>query len=222
MSPPKVVAIDGAAGSGKSTLARSLASRLGLAYVNTGLMYRALAALALRRGIQPHDGPRLARAFGDLSFSLASGSPAELQVEGYDDDELSSPEVEGCVSAVASHPEVRELMRGVQRELGERSGAVMEGRDIGSTVFPDAPVKLYLTAPGLVREHRRAGDRPELDRARVADSLRDRDDLDSATNAFVPPPGAVVIDTGDLTAGQTLDIAIAEVERRMPELSDRR
>jgi CMP/dCMP kinase len=219
---PAVIAIDGAAGSGKSTLARGLASRLGLPYVNTGLMYRALAAAAIRRAISPDDGPALAAAFEELRFTLLPGDPAELQVEDHPVEELSSPEVEGCVSAVARHPEVRELMRLRQRAMGELTGAVMEGRDIGSVVFPDAPVKLYLTAPAAVREGRRAADRPSEDEGRVADALRTRDVEDAVTNPFIPPAGAVVIDTAGLSVDETLDAAVGTVARVAPQLLDRR
>lgn len=216
-----MVAIDGAAGSGKSTLARGLATRLGLPYVNTGLMYRALAALAIGRGISPNDGRSLAAAFDDLRFELVPGSPAELQVEDHPPHELSTPEVEGCVSAVSRHPEVRELMRERQRAMGDRSGAVMEGRDIGSVVFPDAPVKLFLRASAGVRGGRRAADRPSLAGDDVADALRTRDVHDAVTNPFVPADGAVVIDTTELTPAQTLDAAIDVVARNAPELLGR-
>ena len=122
MTPPRVVAIDGAAGSGKSTLARALARSLGLPYVNTGVMYRALAAAALRRGVADTDDRALLALTRDLRFTVRLDPPGELEVEGYDADDLTSIEVESTVSKVASHALVRAHMRREQRELGNGTG----------------------------------------------------------------------------------------------------
>lgn len=217
MRPVRVVAIDGAAGSGKSTLARALARRLGLSYVNTGLMYRALAAAALRAGVAAHDGRRLLGLMETLRFTVARGDPPSLEVEGYSPDELTAPEVERTVSAVARHGEVRDAMRKAQREAGLEAGAVMEGRDIGSVVFPDAPVKLYLVADEAARAARRADERARGD-VEVVDELKARDDADARTNPFVPPDGAEVIDTGALSIEATVEAAVEVVRRRAPWL----
>ncbi|MDQ4107990.1 MAG: (d)CMP kinase, partial [Actinomycetota bacterium] len=144
----RVVAIDGAAGSGKSTLARSLASELGLPYVNTGSMYRALTLAARRAHVDVEDADGLGHLMTTLQFTLRPGRPTGMPRELWIDDappseELESADVEAHVSAVARHPEIRASMRAAQRRLGE-GGAVMEGRDIGSAVFPDAPVKVFL------------------------------------------------------------------------------
>jgi cytidylate kinase len=217
MNRPRVVAIDGAAGSGKSTLARALATALDLPYVNTGLMYRALTLAALRQGVATDDGDRLAWLMRTLSFRVGDGAPGELSIEGSPpSDELRSSEVEAEVSSVAGHPQVRRLMREEQRRLGA-DGAVMEGRDIGSVVFPDAPVKLYLQAHHHDRASRRAGERPSDD-ASVARQLAERDRRDAGTVPFVPPSDAVVIDTGALDAEQTLREALRVVGLRAPEL----
>jgi cytidylate kinase len=212
-----LIAIDGAAGSGKSTLARLLARRLGLPYVNTGLMYRALTWLALEAGVSPGDGPALARLTDRLSFILRGSDPPELEVDGIDVDDLVSVEVESRVSSVAEHPEVRRRLRSMQRDLGEASGAVMEGRDIGSVVFPDARVKLFLVADPAVRAGRRAGERPDPGPA-TAEALRRRDARDARTNPFEPAEGAVVLDTGAADPDATLNDAIAVVARLAPEL----
>lgn len=217
MRPVRVVAIDGAAGSGKSTLARALARRLGLTYVNTGLMYRALAAAALRAGVASHDGRRLVGLMETLRFTVARGDPPSLEIEGYSPDELTAPEVERTVSAVARHREVRDAMRRAQREAGLEVGAVMEGRDIGSVVFPDAPVKLYLVADEAARAARRAAERERGD-VEVVDELKARDDADARTNPFVPPDGAEVIDTGALSIEATVEAAVEVVRRRAPWL----
>jgi len=213
----RVIAIDGAAGSGKSTLARGLAEALGLPYVNTGIMYRALTLAALDRGVDPDDGAALARLMSRLRFSLSSGIPPELEVEGSSPTPaLMSDRVEGEVSHVARHPEVRTLMREGQRALG-LPGAVVEGRDIGSVVFPDAPLKLFLTAEPDKRGERRAEQRGVTDADEVEEALLRRDTKDAQVNPFEPAADAIVLDTSDRTVDDTLRDAIAIVHDRMPE-----
>jgi len=213
----RVVAIDGAAGSGKSTLARGLARALGLPYLNTGIMYRALTLEAIRRGAPLDDGDGLAALMATLRFSLGHGSPRELEVEGSPPSlDLEGPDVEANVSQVAAHPQVRVLMRDTQRALG-LAGGVVEGRDIGSVVFPDAPMKLYLVADPTERIERRA-----VERAAGADhvgaALETRDERDSRVNPFVPPVGAIEIDTTELDIERTLELALEIVGRDAPEL----
>src|SRR5207249_1148277 len=148
---PAIVAIDGPAGSGKSTLAAGLARALGVPYVNTGLMYRAVAARALEQGVGPDDERGLAAIARSLRFELSAGPSPELVIDGRSPGpELTSGDVEAVVSEVASHPEVRAELREAQRVLG-RGGGVTEGRDIGTVVFPDADVKIFLSASPQVR-----------------------------------------------------------------------
>jgi cytidylate kinase len=219
---PRLIAIDGAAGSGKSTLARSLATTLGLPYVNTGAMYRALTLAALRHGIDIEDEDALVRRMETLHFTLSSvdpeGSqpdPSELWIDGAPpSDELESADVEAKVSAVARHPAVRAAMRAAQRALGE-GGAVMEGRDIGTAVFTDAPVKLFLVAAPEERADRRVEERGS---EQVAGALHERDRRDARVNLLVPAEDAVVIDTSDLDVDGTLRVALAAVAERSPEL----
>ena len=217
MPPPAAVAVVGASGSGKSTLARALARSLGLPYVNTGVMYRALAAAALRRGVADTDDRALLAFTRDLRFTVRLDPPGELEVDGYDANDLTSIEVESTVSKVASHALVRAHMRQEQRELGERHGAVMEGRDIASVVFTDAPVKLYLQARQDLRAERRAAERAG-DVERVATALGERDRRDAATTPHKPAPGATVIDTSELDPEATLAAALAVVRQQAPEL----
>jgi len=213
----RVVAIDGAAGSGKSTLARGLARRLGLPYVNTGIMYRALTLEAIERGTAVDDGEGLAALMSNLRFDLGHGEPPELEVEGSPPrPDLEGPDVEAHVSEVAAHPQVRGLMRAAQRALGIEGG-VVEGRDIGSVVFPDAPVKLYLVAHPADRIERRAQER-DASTDRVGASLETRDRRDAKVNPFEPPAGAVVIDTTDRDIDGTLEAALEIVARVAPEL----
>jgi cytidylate kinase len=216
MTELRVIAIDGSAGSGKSTLARGLARELGLPYVNTGIMYRALTLAALEKGVDADDGDSLAQLTRELRFSLSTGTPPELEVEGSPPSPaLESGWVEEHVSQVAQHPQVRELMRRAQRALGSPN-AVVEGRDVGTVVFPDAPVKLFLTASADTRIERRAVERGAADPT-VGSALHKRDARDAMVNPFEPAPGAEVLDTGHRTVGETLETALAIVHARLPE-----
>jgi cytidylate kinase len=209
-----VVAIDGAAGSGKSTLASRLARELDLPYVNTGLMYRAVTARALRRGVDLHDGSALAELAREVRFDLdLTHMPGSLLIEGEPPaDDLVASEVEAAVSLVSRHPAVRAVMAGEQRRLG-RGGAVMEGRDIGSVIFPDADVKLFLDAAPEERVTRRAREREE--RAFDPDAVLERDRKDARVNPFVPAKGAVRIDTTGKTPDQVFTEANSIVRQRL-------
>jgi len=209
-----VIAIDGPAGSGKSTLARRLALELGMPYVNTGLMYRALALRAAREGVDPDDGPALEALARAIGFDLDSTvEPPALSIDGQvPEGALSSPEVESTVSLVARHLEVRAVFRDEQRRLGA-GGAVMEGRDIGTVVAPDAPLKLFLEAHPQERVERRAQER-DAHAGEVAESLETRDALDARTNPLEPAPDAAPIDTTDLDADQVLARALELARER--------
>ena len=213
---PRVVAIDGAAGSGKSTLARRLALELRLPYVNTGSMYRALTLEALRLDVDLDDGSALAELMTTLEFTLSPEEPRELWIDGAPPGAaLEAQSVEAHVSRVAEHPEVRAAMRLAQRLLGE-GGAVMEGRDIGSVVFPDAPVKLFLTAAPQERAGRRVVDRAHED---AAGALHERDRRDARVNPLAPTPDADVLDTSRLDVEATVAAALELVRERAPELA---
>lgn len=202
-----VVAIDGPAGAGKSSLGRRLAEALGIAFLNTGAMYRSLAREALERGVGISDATALAQLAGELRFSIDSGaSPPGLMVDGRPPgDDLASPDVESIVSAVARHPAVRAVMRAEQRRLGA-GGAVIEGRDIGTHVFPDADVKVFLQAEPGERAVRRQTERGAENSA-LAEALSRRDAQDAKTNPLVPAPDAEVVDT----TGRDLDDVFDEV-----------
>ena len=200
-----IVAIDGPAGAGKSTVARRLASRLGFRYLDTGAMYRALTWLALEHGTSLEDGPALATlADGNAVTFHAGGGVA---IGGRDvTDAIRGARIDRVVSTVARHPEVRAVMRERQQELAEEGDAVIEGRDIGTVVAPDAEVKIYLVAQPDVRARRRLSERPEIGADALATDLRLRDQRDAIR--MQPAPDATMIDTTDLD----IDDVVAHIE----------
>lgn len=213
---PLVVAIDGPAGSGKSTLAKRLAFELGLPYVNTGLMYRAVTLEAIRQGVDPDDTEGLTRLAAGLRFDLDLDlCPPELRIDGSPPDaRLMSPEVEETVSRVARHPALRALLRDEQRRLGA-GGAVMEGRDIGSVVFPDAPLRVRLGAGPGERAARRALER-KAGETEISAAIAARDAEDERN---VPPLRTdLEVDSTHLNPDEVLAIVLAEARRRIGDL----
>ncbi len=209
-----MIAIDGPAGVGKSTLARRVAAALGLPYLNTGLMYRAVTLEALRGGLDLDDADALADVARALRFDLAPGAAlVELRIDGRAPEaDLWSEAVESAVSRVSAHAAVRRVLREEQRRMALR-GAVVEGRDIGSVVCPDADVKLFLTATTAERAARRAGER-DVGQAAVAAALDERDALDARVNPFVPAPDAVELDTSGRDADAVFEEAMRIVRSR--------
>jgi cytidylate kinase len=217
---PLIIAIDGPAGAGKSATARELAVRLALPYLDTGAMYRAVALLARRAGLERLDADGQARVVGFAERLAVSfrGDPRAQRVilDGEDvTDALRAPDVSQMASVVSAIPEVRRQMVRRQRELAARSGGVIEGRDIGTVVFPDATLKIFLTAEPEVRARRRF---EELGRRGVAASWedvleeqreRDRRDSTRADSPLRPAEGAVVFDTSRLTLAEVVDALAA-------------
>lgn len=211
--PLVVIAIDGPAGSGKSTVGRRLAAKLGLDYLDTGAMYRGVTFAALRRGIDPADADVVARLATQVELELTDTS---LVVDGVDATiEIRGPEVTRAVSLVASNPAVRqELVRRQREWAAQRGGGVLEGRDIGSVVFPDAALKVYLTASPEVRAQRRSKEVTDLDYATVAADLARRDALDQGreTSPLALAEGAIEVDTTD----RDVDEIVADLIGRLP------
>jgi CMP/dCMP kinase len=214
----RVVAIDGPAGSGKSTVARAVADRLGLEYLDTGAMYRAVTFGAMRRGIDPDDLEPVARVARDLDLRMSGDGT--VVVDGVDATiEIRGPEVTRAVSIVAANPGVRQEMRRRQREwAAERGGGVMEGRDIGTVVFPDAELKVYLDASPEIRASRRSKEVADLAYETVAADLARRDALDQGRDdsPLQEAHDAVVIDTSDLSVDQIVSAVLSHLGGDQP------
>jgi cytidylate kinase len=190
-----IVAIDGPAGAGKSTVARRLAERLGFRYLDTGAMYRAVTWLAMQRAMPLGEGKPLAElaeanpvTFDEQGRVFIAGTDVTSSIRG--------ARVDRMVPVVARHPDVRKVMRVRQRELAEEGNVVIEGRDIGTVVAPDADVKVYLSADQAVRARRRMAERPGIGADALATDMRVRDESDAAR--MKPADDAEKIDTTDL------------------------
>ncbi len=196
-----IVAIDGPAGSGKSTVARRLAERLGFRYVDTGAMYRALTWLALDRGLDLDDEDALTQLAREHPVTVEVGS---IWVDGRDvTKEIRTVEIDRVVSSVARHQPLRAILRERQRALAAEGNAVMEGRDIGAVVCPDADVKVFLTADRAERARRRTDERPGLGADALATDLELRDARDAAQ--MEAAPDAERIDTTNLGVDEVVE-----------------
>lgn len=207
----RVVAIDGPAGSGKSTVARGVAAALGLPTLDTGAMYRATALAALEAGVDLADAAAVAAVAGAADITVERGVTT---LDGTDvSAEIRGPRVTSAVSRVSGHPAVRALLVDRQRAwVAQHGGGVVEGRDIGTVVLPDAPLKVFITARDEVRAARRQRDEAVAQRAvdagAVRDALNQRDRADGTLGRATRPedaaPDAVVVDTSDVTAAEVI------------------
>ena len=219
-----VVAIDGPAGAGKSTIAKRVAARLGFTYIDSGAMYRAVALWALRRKIDAGDMHRMEQ------LAIAAGIellPGRIRLNGEDvTDAIRTPEVSGGASKVAVIPGVRRALVAKQRAMGERSSVVMEGRDIGTVVFPDAQVKIFLDADPRERVRRRldevraAGE--EIPESALAAQMKERDQRDStrADGPLAQAPDAAYLDSSSLTVEEVEEAILKIVRSRVTNGKD--
>jgi CMP/dCMP kinase len=206
-----IVAIDGPAGAGKSTVARALAARLGFRYLDTGAMYRAVTWLAMQRGVDLGAGEALAElartepvTFDPQDRVWIAGTDVTASIRG--------TRIDRMVPVVARHPPVREVMRERQRQLGKDGNVVIEGRDIGTVVAPDAAVKVYLTADRDERARRRSAERPGIGADALATDLRVRDEKDA--ERMQPAADAQEIDTTNLQVEDVVERIEALVRAR--------
>jgi len=225
------VAVDGPAGAGKSTVSRALAHRLGFALVDTGAIYRTVALAATRQGIAYDDDSALAHLLPTLQIRFAArGDQNSVYLHGWNGDEdvsaaIRTPEISTAASAVSARPVVRDGLLELQRRLALASpgGAVLEGRDIGTVVFPDAQAKFFLTATSRQRAERRhrellaQGQTTTLEQVLAQQRQRDRNDSERDVAPLRAAPDAVILDSTDLGLEAVVSRMVAEIARRQSE-----
>jgi CMP/dCMP kinase len=216
-----IVAIDGPSGVGKTTASRLVARELNLPHIDTGAMYRAIGLAATRKGIGLRDENALEALTARTKIEFVPGDPPRVLLDGEDiTGEIRTPEISMAASHVSAVPSVRRLLVQMQQELGRRNGGVLEGRDIGTKVFPETPFKFFLDANPDVRAHRRyaelvaKGESVEFDKV-LADALqRDRQDSTRADSPLTHDESYTVIDTSKLTISEVVDVIVKSVRER--------
>ncbi len=222
MMKPLVIAIDGPAGAGKSTVAQKLAARLGLNYVDSGATYRAAALKVLEAGVSPEDESAVVEVIADAEIRFTTdGDRYAVWLDGRDvTQDIRTPEVTLAAAQVSRLPAVRKKLINLQRSLVQGRGVVMEGRDIGTVVFPEAPLKIFLKAEVQERAHRRLQQDQEEGRASTLEQTaydigrRDQLDAERKISPLIPAPDAVEIDSTRLTADQVVEQILKLAQER--------
>jgi CMP/dCMP kinase len=211
MTPPRIIAIDGPSGVGKTTTSRLVARALGLPHIDTGAMYRALALAAKREGIDTHDETKLEELASRVRIDFIPGETPRVLLNGEDVTALlRTPEMSMAASNVSAVPAVRRVLVRLQQELGRRSGGVLEGRDIGTKVFPETPYKFFLTARPEIRARRRydellaKGEEVPYESILQATVARDEQDSNRSDSPLRYDETYTVVDTSDLTIGEVV------------------
>lgn len=218
-SAPVIVAIDGPSGVGKSTTSRLVARRLSIPHIDTGAMYRAIALAAVRESIGTRDADALEKLAERVEIAFVPGERPRVLLNGEDVSNLiRTPEISMAASDVSAIPAVRRMLVRLQQQLGRRSGGVLEGRDIGTKVFPDTPHKFFLTARPEIRARRRYDDLiargQEADLQEVLDATIQRDDQDSSRSdsPLRYDDSYTVVDTSDLSIDEVVDVIVSRVQ----------
>ena len=218
------VAIDGPSGAGKSTVARAAAARLGYVYVDTGAMYRAIGLAVCRRGISGENAAGIAAALPEIEIRLAYQDGAQRVLLNDEDvsDAIRTPEIAHYASKVSAVPEVRQFLLDVQRYMAKKGNILMDGRDIGTVILPDAPVKIFLTASAETRAERRylelAEKGQQVTREGVLHDIveRDRQDMTRAVAPLKQAEDAVLLDTSNMTLDESIE-AVLQIIREKTE-----
>ena len=219
------VAIDGPSGAGKSTVARAAAARLGYVYVDTGAMYRAIGLAVCRKGIAGEDAESIAALLSAVDIRLAyQGGTQHVLLNGEDvSDAIRTPEIAYYASKVSAVPAVRQFLLETQRDMAKNSNILMDGRDIGTVILPDAPVKIFLTASAETRAARRylelAGKGQQVTRESVLRDVveRDRQDMSRAVAPLRQAADAVLLDTSEMTLEESIEAVLAIIQKKTEE-----
>ena len=213
-----IVAIDGPSGVGKSTTSKLVARELGVPHIDTGAMYRAIGLAAIRRGVDVHDAAALEQLAAGVSIEFVPGDPPHVLLNGEDVTHLiRTPEISMAASHVSAAPAVRRILVKLQQDLGRRGGGVLEGRDIGTKVFPETPHKFFLTARPEVRARRRyaelvaKGEAPAFESVLAESVKRDEQDSTRADSPMTHDDTYSVVDTSDLTIAEVVEKIVSSV-----------
>ena len=216
------IAIDGPSGAGKSTVAKALAARLGIVYVDTGALYRTVGYFVRSRNVDPKDADAVAALLPEITIELIYREGTQHVLLCGEDlgDRIRTPEMSMYASAVSAHPAVRAFLLDTQRDIARRNSVVMDGRDIGTVILPDAEVKIFLVANDVARakrrlaEHEAKGRKTTLEEVLADMAKRDENDRTRATAPAVAAEDAILLDNSDLTREQTVEAAIKIIEEK--------